>query len=123
MAVILLVDDNGPYREALGAALAEAGYAVLEVDDGYRALDTIARRRVDAIVTDYRMPRPNGVQLLRMLRSQGLAIPSVLITAFPIPVPHPADVLLHKPFPIRALLDELDRLLERSTQAAAQTGG
>jgi len=65
---ILVVDDSSPHRRMLTAIFGHAGHEVLTAADGEAALVTLERERVDAVVSDVRMPKLDGFQLCRALR-------------------------------------------------------
>jgi CheY-like chemotaxis protein len=65
---ILVVDDSSPHRRMLTAIFGHAGHEVLTAPDGEAALVTLERERVDAVVSDVRMPKLDGFQLCRALR-------------------------------------------------------
>ena len=68
---ILVVDDSSPHRRMLTAIFGHAGHEVLTAPDGEAALATLERERVDAVVSDVRMPKLDGFQLCRALRRDG----------------------------------------------------
>jgi CheY-like chemotaxis protein len=65
---ILVVDDSSPHRRMLTAIFGHAGHDVLTAPDGEAALVALERERVDAVVSDVRMPKLDGFQLCRALR-------------------------------------------------------
>jgi CheY-like chemotaxis protein len=68
-ALIVVVEDDTDTREAFAEFLRGEGFAVLEAANGYVALDVVSASRPDAVVTDLRMPRMDGIQLIRALRT------------------------------------------------------
>ncbi len=68
-ASILVVDDDRDVREILARALRAAGYDVCTAPDGRRALDAVARREIDLVIADLRMPELDGLSLVRELRA------------------------------------------------------
>jgi putative two-component system response regulator len=66
---VLVVDDIAYSRRALRSVFLSAGYAVLEAEDGERALEIAREERPDLIVTDILMPRLDGFQLCRALKT------------------------------------------------------
>lgn len=78
---VLVVDDDDSARELLTYLLTKAGYDVCEAFDGIDALDLLCSRRLEAVVTDYRMPRLNGVQLRAICRKLWPGLPVVLLSA------------------------------------------
>src|SRR5262250_3613040 len=65
---ILVVDDSSPHRRMLTALFGHAGHEVLTAPDGEAALGLLERERVDAVVSDVRMPKMDGFQLCRAIR-------------------------------------------------------
>jgi DNA-binding NtrC family response regulator len=82
MSTVLVVDDKEMMRDSVGATLQRAGLGVLTATDGHAAIEIIARRRPDAVVTDLRMPGMTGIELLDKIREIDEDIPVVLMTAF-----------------------------------------
>jgi two-component system NtrC family response regulator len=83
MATILIVDDDAAMREGLAEALVDMGHRALEAPDGEIALGIAARERLDAALLDLRIPRMDGLQILRQLRAHPKAAPPVaILTAY-----------------------------------------
>ena len=82
-ADILVVDDDALIREALALVLEMAGHAVAQAGDGLAALESLAARRFDLVVTDLRMPRLDGYGLITRLRQRKPRIPIVVLTGEP----------------------------------------
>ncbi len=78
---VLLVDDRIEARAAIGARLEEAGFEVVEAEDGIHGWKRFQETKPDLVVTDLRMPRSDGIQLLRRIREIS-SVPVVLITAY-----------------------------------------
>ena len=66
---ILIVDDEQSMREWLRLLFQRDGFEVLTAEDGAAAQEIVAREYLDVILTDIRMPRLDGVQLLRVVRN------------------------------------------------------
>ncbi|MBR57976.1 MAG: DNA-binding response regulator [Myxococcales bacterium] len=79
---VLVVDDEVNLRKVLGTLLRRAGYSVRTAGDGIEALEVLSRESISVIVTDLKMPRMDGLALLKKIRSQRPDIPVILITAF-----------------------------------------
>ncbi|MDP3092564.1 MAG: response regulator [Nitrospira sp.] len=77
---VLVVDDDADMRMALADALIDAGYAVCTAGDGLQALEQLAKRRFDVIVTDYQMPRMNGAELLAASRKRFPITPVIIVS-------------------------------------------
>lgn len=81
-ASILVVEDNPELREALSDTLEYAAYRVLAVDSGEAALEALADRPVDMVISDINMDGMDGHELLQQVRARFPVMPVVLITAF-----------------------------------------
>ena len=79
---ILLVDDDPNLLKLMQFNLEKHGFEVIVCHDGIAAKDLIDRNPVDLIISDYMMPKMDGLQLLRALRKEGRNIPFVLITGY-----------------------------------------
>jgi len=78
---VLLVDDDAPILRMLERTLGAEGYAVTAVADGGAALAAVERSLPDVIVLDVAMPGLDGLAVTRRLRTKGLAVPILLLTA------------------------------------------
>ena len=67
---ILTIDDSKTMRDMLMLTLAEAGFDVLQAVDGQDGLDVLVKERVDVVITDINMPRMDGYEVIRQLRSK-----------------------------------------------------
>ena len=81
-ARILVVDDEPNARAGLEKLLRQDGYDVDVADDGAAALVVAGDRPPDLVVTDLKMPRMDGVELLKRLRAQDVDLPVIMVTAF-----------------------------------------
>ena len=79
---VLVVDDERSMRELLTIVLKRDGYDVLVADDGARAIELLKKERVDILITDIRMPRMSGVDVLREAKRIDPEIISIVMTAF-----------------------------------------
>ena len=80
-ARILVADDERNLRRVLSAILARDGYEVVEAADGSEALDLLGAE-IDVVITDLRMPRTDGMTVLREVTRREPGIPVIMITAF-----------------------------------------
>ncbi len=78
---ILVVDDEPNLRRVLSAQLGRDGYDVLEAEDGEQGLALLAEHHIDLVVTDLRMPKVDGMELLRRALALDPELPVVMITA------------------------------------------
>ncbi|MBF0138021.1 MAG: response regulator [Magnetococcales bacterium] len=67
---ILIVDDSRSVRRAVGSFLARYGFNVLEAADGLLAMEVIEQQPIHLVVTDYQMPRMDGIRLMKKLRTR-----------------------------------------------------
>ncbi|MFH1177527.1 MAG: response regulator, partial [Acidobacteriota bacterium] len=81
MARILVVDDEPTFRALLADILEDAGFEVLEAADGEAALAALDRGEFQLVLSDQRMPRLGGMELLRRLRERASPPPLVMLTA------------------------------------------
>ncbi len=80
---LLLVDDEDLVRAGTGEMLRDLGHAVVEAASGEQALDALAGGlAVDAIVTDYMMPRMNGGELATQIRARYPDLPVLVVTGY-----------------------------------------
>jgi DNA-binding response OmpR family regulator len=78
---IALIEDDNLMREWLGRSLTTRGYKVERFRRAEDALPTLCDDTPDAVVTDVRMPGMSGIELGRLLRSRGIEVPLVFMTA------------------------------------------
>ena len=126
---ILVVDDDQAVRDSLRRSLAFNGYDVELAGDGLAALESIARNRPDAVVLDVMMPRLDGLEACRRLRSAGEDLPILVLTARDAVsdrvagLDAGADDYLPKPFALEELLARLRALLRRTQPAYSSESG
>jgi two-component system response regulator ChvI len=78
---VALVDDDDLFRESLGMNLADEGYEVIPFDRGASALDYFLRGgNADVVLLDWRMPKMDGIDVLRQLRASGIEVPVIFLT-------------------------------------------
>ncbi len=82
MKKILIVDDDTVHRIMLKVNLLDAGYDVIEADDGDQVLPVLAEQEIDLILMDLKMQRMDGLETIHLLREKGRVEPVVVITAF-----------------------------------------
>ena len=66
--IVLLVDDSKALRLIASQILTEAGYQVLEAEDGKEALELLDGRKIDLIITDVYMPQLDGLGLVKQVK-------------------------------------------------------
>ncbi|GGC52070.1 hypothetical protein GCM10011504_33130 [Siccirubricoccus deserti] len=113
---VLMAEDEWLAAEVLEEGLAEAGFVVLAAADGQAALELAAAGATfDVLLTDLRMPRLDGRELIFRLRAERPALPVVVMTGFPPPegISHLHDGsgplrLLTKPIDISRLVAAIE---------------
>jgi len=78
---VLIVDDEPNLRKILSAQLTRDGYEVLVAEDGEQGLAVLADNHIDLVVTDLRMPKVDGMALLRAAVADAPDLPVIMITA------------------------------------------
>jgi CheY-like chemotaxis protein len=78
----LIVDDNRAFAENLAEILTDTGAAADIVTGGAAALESVARTRYDALLSDMRMPVMGGAELVHRVRRLDPGLPAVVITAY-----------------------------------------
>lgn len=81
--VILVVDDSEPTLEILQRNLAAKGYRALTASTVAAALEIIGSAKVDLVVTDFKMPRGSGMELVRHIRENYRDTEVMMITGYP----------------------------------------
>ncbi|MFB9904592.1 response regulator transcription factor [Allokutzneria oryzae] len=125
---ILVVDDDRAVRDSLRRSLQFNGYQVEMASDGLQALEQLSASRPDAMVLDVMMPRLDGLEVCRRLRSTGDDLPILVLTARDAVsdrvagLDAGADDYLPKPFALEELLARLRALLRRTGPGQEEAG-
>lgn len=67
---VMTVDDSRTMRDMVSYTLKEAGYNVLEAEDGQHAITVLNGQKADVIITDLNMPNMDGITLIKELRAK-----------------------------------------------------
>jgi len=78
---VLIVDDEPNLRKILSAQLTRDGYDVLTAEDGEQGLALLGEHHIDLVITDLKMPKVDGMTLLKRALVEEPDLPVVLITA------------------------------------------
>jgi DNA-binding response OmpR family regulator len=117
---ILVVDDDLELLRLIAFALRQAGYLVVEAQDGPSAINAFERERPDLAILDVNMPRLNGFEVLKRIRAGGSSTPVMMLTVRSAEEDQVrgldlgADDYLAKPFSPRTLLARVRALLRRA---------
>jgi CheY-like chemotaxis protein len=130
---ILIVDDNSDGLAARRSVLEELGHKVITCGAPHDALEVCAKQRFDVVVTDYKMPKMNGLEFISRLKKQNPQVAVILISGFTDTLgltesSTGADVVMQKSNnEVSQLIRAVNRLLRqqkpvRKAAAAAQAG-
>lgn len=79
---VLVIDDEPAHRLMVRVVLGDAGFRVLEADNGATGLNILRTKSVDVVLLDMRMPGMSGLEVLQRLREGGTFPPVIMLTAF-----------------------------------------
>ena len=79
---ILLVDDNAHGLSARRCVLEELGHRITTASSAAEALEQFAAHKFDLVVTDYKMPKMDGIELIARIRKQSPETPMILLSGF-----------------------------------------
>ncbi len=109
---LLIVDDEPEIRKMLVRHFFFLGYEAEEAENGSEALDILAEKRFDVVISDIRMPKMDGVSLLREIRHQYPMTRVIMITGYVTLenalacMRNQADTCIFKPFEDLSELEE-----------------
>ena len=116
---LLLVEDDTTLRQALTFNLTREGYEVTAAAEGESALEAARSERLDLILLDVMLPGMSGVEVLRVLRGEGIATPVIILSAKGDEIDRVvglkigADDYVAKPFSRPELLARIEAVLRR----------
>ena len=123
---ILLVDDDRGIRQLYADVLARCGYRVDTAQDGASGWRALNAGRYDLLITDNTMPGVTGLDLIKKLRSEDMALP-VILASGTVPTEElnrcpwlQLDAVLPKPFSIEELLETVRAVLRAADSASRQ---
>ncbi len=122
-AGILIADDDADFVESVREVLISQGWRVLVAKNGEEAVDQIRSDGVDILILDLRMPILNGLETYLELKHSGLAVPTIVVTAYADEEAERISRLLsmsvngimRKPFDPRDLIEAVERLAGSAT--------
>jgi two-component system, OmpR family, response regulator MprA len=120
MVKILIVEDDTITRRNISALLSDEGYEVDQAGDGVQALEILAGRPFDLVLSDIVMPRMDGLKLLEQLQFMAPQMPVMIMTSYVSDslssVPAGAAEFIRKPFVLDDLLFKVQRALDKAAQ-------
>jgi two-component system response regulator ChvI len=126
MPTIALVDDDRNILTSVSIALEAEGYRIMTYTDGASALDGLKQNPPDLAIFDIKMPRMDGMELLRRLRQKS-DLPVIFLTSKDEEIDElfglkmGADDFIRKPFSQRLLVERVKAILRRSGAKDATT--
>lgn len=118
-ATILVVEDEEGIRELIHLYLVKKGYKVLDAEDGFQAMDLVAREKIDLILLDIEMPGMNGLETCEQIRE--IAKTPILFISYLKDMSYKiggfeagADDYITKPFDFNELEARIRALLRRN---------
>jgi DNA-binding response OmpR family regulator len=124
---ILVVDDELSIRQLSSKVLTQSGYHVDAAEDGAAGWDALQASSYDLLITDNNMPKVSGVELVKMLRSAGMTLPAVMVSATLPPEALNGDSSLQlaatlvKPFTMQELLGTIENILRTAEVTPGHT--
>src|ERR1700723_4001238 len=128
MAKITLVDDDENIVTSVSLALESLGHTVKSFYDGASGLAALESEPPDLAILDVKMPRMDGMELLKRLR-QTSEMPVIILTSKDEEIDEilgfnlGADDYIHKPFSQRLLIERVKAVLRRADGGEGETGG
>jgi DNA-binding response OmpR family regulator len=129
MTSVLLAEDDVSISDPLARALRREGYLVNVSSDGVSTLDAALAGGIDLLVLDLGLPRLDGLEVCRRLRSEGQTVPVLILTARAdevdtvIGLDAGADDYVTKPFRLAEFLARVRALLRRGTSETSVAQG
>jgi two-component system OmpR family response regulator len=117
---VLVIDDEPGVRDLISEALSLSEITAVQAADGLEALSFLRRERFDLLILDINMPKLDGLALLEKLRTEGMSIPVLMLSAradksdINQGLRIGADDYLTKPFSIEELVLRVKAILRRS---------
>lgn len=79
---LLIIDDEAELRDVLIALLEDYTQEIVEASNGMEGMDILARQNFDAILSDEKMPKKSGLEVLRWMRENNIATPFIMHSGF-----------------------------------------
>jgi two-component system response regulator ChvI len=126
--LVSVVEDENTIRELVCLALGKEGYRTEAFEDGISAWDAFAQALPDLVILDIGLPRLDGLEICRRLRSRSESLPIIFVTSREeefdrvLGLEIGADDYLCKPFSMRELMARVKVLLRRAAITAGDSG-
>jgi len=126
---ILVVDDERVIREILSDFLGLEGYVVRTVEDGVQALEELQKRSYNLVISDLKMPKMGGLDLIEKITELGIPVLTVIMTGFGTvetaieAMKHGAYDYILKPFKVEEVIHIVKRGLDRQRLRLRVPGG
>lgn len=123
---VLVIDDEPGVRELISEALSISEITAVQAADGLEALSFLRRERFDLLILDINMPKLDGLGLLEKLRTEGMSVPVLILSAradkadINQGLRTGADDYLTKPFSIEELILRVKAIMRRSKGEVAE---
>ena len=79
---LLIIDDESELREVLTALLEESVSEIQLAANGLEGIDMLKNQKFDAVLSDEKMPKKSGLEVLKWMRENGLQIPFIIHTGY-----------------------------------------
>lgn len=79
---LLIIDDEGELREVLAALLEDFTSEIYQASNGLEGIDLLKTHTFDAVLSDEKMPKKSGLEVLKWMRENGIQIPFVIHTGY-----------------------------------------
>jgi DNA-binding NtrC family response regulator len=116
---VLITDDNDSWRTVVEDVLAREGFRTLQAACGEEAIEVVRTEWIDIVLIDFHMPRLDGIETLRIIRSRGNWQPAVMMTGHPQEVPAVEvqalriESVLEKPTDRQRIVTTVTRIVRR----------
>lgn len=126
---VLVVEDDRALRQVLSFNLSQEGYDVAVAVDGASALAAARDRQLDLILLDLMLPAMSGLEVLRVIRREGIGTPVIILSAKGDEIDRVvglkvgADDYVAKPFSRPELLARIEAVLRRERRAGGAAAG
>ena len=123
---VLVIDDEPGVRDLISEALSLSGITAVPAADGLEALSFLRRERFDLLILDINMPKLDGLALLEKLRTEGMSVPVLMLSAradkadIKQGLGIGADDFLTKPFSIEEFVVRVKAIMRRSKGEIAE---